>query len=88
LQNVAVHNTTVHYVATTGNQKLEYLSFWLALIKSLTETYQPAVPQPVYGCPSTEPAQKWLTEWNTSEKICASVKKGQTKKLCVVCGKQ
>jgi hypothetical protein len=27
LQNVAVHNTTVHYVATTGNQKLEYLSF-------------------------------------------------------------
>jgi hypothetical protein len=85
LLNVAIHNTTVLFRATTGNQKLDHLSFRLVFIKGLIESHRPAVPRPVYGHPSTKPPPKRLTEWHFLEKIPATGKKAKPQKWCVVC---
>jgi hypothetical protein len=84
LLNVAVHNTVVLFRATTGSQKLDYLSFRLALIKGLIETHGLAV----YGRPSVEPPPKRLTERHFFEKIPVSGKKGQTAKVLFVLDKR
>jgi hypothetical protein len=79
LLNVPVHNTTVLYRATTSNQKLDHMSFRLALIKGLIDTYRPGVPWPVHGHPSTEPPPKRLTERHFLEKIPTSGKRPNRK---------
>jgi hypothetical protein len=65
--------------ATTDNQKLDHLSFRLALIKGLIESHRPTVPWPMYGCPSIDPPPKRLTEWHFLKNILASGKRSNRK---------
>jgi hypothetical protein len=77
----------VPFRATTGNQKLDILSFRLALIKGLTETHRSAVAWHGHGM-VTLPLnlhQKRLTENHFLEKIPASGEKRTNRKCGVLC---
>lgn len=83
LLNISVLNSYI--IWKKANHKCDHLTFRLALVKELLETFQMEAPKPTHGRPSTEPQPARLAGRHFIEKIPPTGKKSRPQRRCVVC---
>jgi hypothetical protein len=85
LLGVVLHNSI--YQSIPHNMGTDPVKFRLLRIQGLTEKHRYAIPHHVYGCSSTRPPPKRLTEHHFLEKIPTTGKKDKPQRRCVTWSK-